>query len=250
MIGKKLYQSSAQQISSSTSRGYAKTLKSLKPLLSLRQSDFILDVGCGIGQLTILLNDYSPNIVGVDLSIKNLHEMKKRYRNLELVIADAEFLPFKISSFDKVFAFGVLEHVPNPFSALNEIARCLRKQGKLTMLQTYRLDKYQMMFHKLLYLLRLTKESVSSIEKEHINQFKPEIWEQQIKRCGLKLIAVFTTSIIPTFPFYYILSQIFPEFSEQYFNLPLIRNLDRWLKKKRVVAEKLALANIYISRSL
>lgn len=63
----------------------------------------VLDVGCYDGQF---LSDYNARLrVGVDLA------PVKKY-DIGIVAADASFLPFKIK-FDKIFAFDVLEHVPD-----------------------------------------------------------------------------------------------------------------------------------------
>lgn len=236
-----------QKLDWTTVSNYARTLKRLQPLLNLKMNDIILDVGCGAGHLAIPLLKYSANIIGVDISRDNIYHTKNLSENLEIVIADTERLPFRNASFTKVFSFGVLEHLPNPQVALKEIRRCLRYGGELSMLQTYQLDRYQIMWHRLLYKLRLTMNPVSSIEKQHINQFKPDVWRQLLTKDGLRLTTMIPTSILPTFPFYYVLSVIFPRLKKYYFNLPLLRRMDAWLRGKSTIARKLALAYIYIS---
>ena len=248
MVTKSFYQSrETQKLDWTTISGYARTLKRLQTLINLKMKDIILDVGCGAGHLAIPLLNYGANVIGMDISRYNIRHIKNLGKHLEIVIADAERLPFRNTSFDKVFAFGVLEHLPNPERALNEIRRCLGDEGKLSMLQTYRLDHYQIIWHRLLYKLRLTTNPVSSIEKEHINQFKPEVWRQLITKCGLTLTTVIPTSILPTLPFYYALSIIPPNLKNTYFNLPLLRSVDAWLKAKSAIADKLALAYMYVS---
>jgi len=248
MVKKRFYRDGeTQKLDWTTVSNYARTLKKLQPQINLKMNDIILDIGCGAGHLAIPLLKYSATVIGLDISRDNIVHIQKLGKNLEIVIADAEKLPFRNASFTKVFAFGVLEHLPNPEVALKEIRRCLRYGGKLTMLQTHRLDCYQIMWHRLLYKLQLTMNPVSSIEKQHINQFKPDVWKQLITQCGLKVTAMTPTSILPTFPFYYVLSVIFPRLKKYYFNLPLLRLMDAWLRGKSTIAGKLALAYIYVS---
>ncbi|MES1221327.1 MAG: methyltransferase domain-containing protein, partial [Bacteroidota bacterium] len=46
-------------------------------------------------------------------------------------VADAQALPFDDESFDYVFSFECLEHVPSPQKMLDEIFRVLKKGGKI-----------------------------------------------------------------------------------------------------------------------
>ena len=231
-----------QNLDPSIVRGYSSTLDRLQPYLRLDTSDAILDIGCGVGHLTIPLSSYSTNVVGVDISRHSISYVKNLAKGIEFVIADAEWLPFRNRSFTKIFAFAVLEHLPKVEVALEEICECLRPGGKLITLQSYRLDEYQDMWHRMLYRLRLVRNCVSSIKKQHISQLKPDGWKQLIgSRLGL--IAMIPTSILPTFPFYY----IFPHFKGQYFRLPFLRYLDSWLCNRTAIAGKLALAYVYIS---
>ena len=48
------------------------------------------------------------------------------------VLADAEYLPFKDGSFETVKASHVLEHLNNPFKAINEVLRVARKKALLS----------------------------------------------------------------------------------------------------------------------
>jgi len=55
--------------------------------------------------------------------------VKKRYKELKLIRADAHNLPFKNNSFDLVICTEVLEHVVNPEKVLGEIKRVLTNDG-------------------------------------------------------------------------------------------------------------------------
>ena len=46
-------------------------------------------------------------------------------------VSDIEKIPVKDNSFDIIICTEVLEHVPNPIGALKEMARILKKGGKL-----------------------------------------------------------------------------------------------------------------------
>ena len=86
----------------------------------------ILDVGCGTGLFFKLVVDKADSVVGIDSSKKLLLGARKhanRWGNVHLVQADADHLPFKADFFDVVFAFTVLQNMPNPVETLKELRR-------------------------------------------------------------------------------------------------------------------------------
>ena len=63
-------------------------------------------------------------VVGVDISRKLLLKAKEQARafpNVFVLQADADHLPFKDGFFDDVFAFTVLQNMPNPNETLSEL---------------------------------------------------------------------------------------------------------------------------------
>ena len=86
----------------------------------------VLDVGCGTGLFFSYIADEAETVVGVDISPKLLLQAKEHtraFRNVHLVHADADHLPFRDACFDAVFAFTVLQNMPNPLETLLEIER-------------------------------------------------------------------------------------------------------------------------------
>ena len=86
----------------------------------------VLDVGCGTGLLFSHVATEAQTVVGADISLKLLRQAKKRtqgFRNVHLVQADADHLPFKNNHFNIVFAFTVLQNLPKPLETLSEIKR-------------------------------------------------------------------------------------------------------------------------------
>ena len=77
---------------------------------------FILDLGCGPGEVSILLFNlltklgYRVRMVGVDLSINALQNfrdiLKDKTEDIWPALANASHLPFSIESFDVVVSFG------------------------------------------------------------------------------------------------------------------------------------------------
>lgn len=98
----------------------------------IKSQDFdgkwVLDYGCGVGQVGAFVRKDGAEVVGIDASYALLEEARKY---MLVVNADAEKLPFQDNSFDYVMAFMVLHIMPDLDAALREIYRVLRPEGKL-----------------------------------------------------------------------------------------------------------------------
>ncbi len=93
----------------------------------------LLDVGIGAGDLAALFNVKS--VTGVDISKSMLNECKKLHPNFKLVLGDAEKLPFEDDSFDVVCSRNLLQNFNNPTKAFKEMARVLKKRGRLIVVE-------------------------------------------------------------------------------------------------------------------
>ena len=91
----------------------------------------ILDVGCGTGKSTLLLNKKFGNVVGLDLSYFFLKETKSHNMALQLVTASAEKIPFRDEFYDIVASNSFIEHVPEVGIVINELIRIVKPKGYL-----------------------------------------------------------------------------------------------------------------------
>lgn len=66
----------------------------------------ILDIGCGTGFYTELLQASGYNAMGIDVSRVGLLKGRKRHPDLQLITGDASSMPFIHSSFDALFMNG------------------------------------------------------------------------------------------------------------------------------------------------
>lgn len=94
---------------------------------------YVLDVGCGTGLLFRYIAQEAVRIIGIDISKMLLFQAVKHakaLRKVDLIQADADHLPFRNSEFSTVFAFTVLQNMPNPLETLLEIYR-VSKHGAM-----------------------------------------------------------------------------------------------------------------------
>ena len=105
-------------------------LKMIEFLIKERKGSYILDVGCGSGIFSKIMqeNGYFP--IGLDISTVALE--KYLSNRLEGIAADVEnAMPIKDCSVDIVWLSEVIEHIKNYDNLLNEIYRVLKPGGKL-----------------------------------------------------------------------------------------------------------------------
>ncbi len=108
-------------------RKYIKALENIEVL----NAD-VLDVGCGSGLFFDEVTDKASLAIGVDISKKLLTKVTRRVaKNLHVIQADADHLPFRDGTFDAAFTFTVLQNMPKPVKTLAEIKRVTCKGGKM-----------------------------------------------------------------------------------------------------------------------
>jgi len=106
---------SKYQSSSGINDRHAKILRWLKAF-GLEKDDHILEIGCGVGQLTQLMAEYCRNghITAVDISPENIRLAKDRlasFKQVELLVDD--MMDAKLArTYDWVVFPDVLEHIP------------------------------------------------------------------------------------------------------------------------------------------
>ena len=82
----------------------------------------VLEVGSGAGYLQDVVQDYT----GLDIS-----PSAGRHYHKPFIAASATDMPFPDGTFDALWTINVLEHIPNPESALLEMRRVLKPGGVL-----------------------------------------------------------------------------------------------------------------------
>jgi SAM-dependent methyltransferase len=91
-----------------------------------------LDAGCGAGALAYALAPHVREVVGVDSSAELLAAARERApANCTFLEGDVTSLPFGWGEFDLVGCLRVLHHVRRPELVVAELARVMRRGGRL-----------------------------------------------------------------------------------------------------------------------
>jgi ubiquinone/menaquinone biosynthesis C-methylase UbiE len=123
-------------------------------LKHLKAYGSVLDAGCGTGHFLSNIAEEVEIAVGVDISIRLLLQAKEQARtfpNFHLVQADADYLPFIDACFNLVFAFTVLQNMPNPRETLMEIKRNAKRDALITVTglkKAFSLEAFRVLLQK------------------------------------------------------------------------------------------------------
>ena len=111
----------------------------INKIINPRKGDRILDIGCGVGYMIETFRQVAEvETVGLDISFESLSISKDNVGG-NFVLGNAEKLPFKNDSFDKLLIADVLEHIEDDHHALDEVCR-VGRDGAVLVISTPALE--------------------------------------------------------------------------------------------------------------
>jgi len=93
-------------------------------------SGLVLDVGCGMGRYAAVVSGMGATVVGLDPS-DAIQVAATRSPEAFFVQADIVPAPFPPRTFDLVYSFGVLHHLPDPLRGLHACFDLVRPGGAM-----------------------------------------------------------------------------------------------------------------------
>ena len=142
-----------------------------------RKGTRLLEIGSGMGHLVGSLED-SFETYGMDLNHWAVKQSKAVIQKTSLQTASAQELPFKDGAFNVVIIKHIVEHLPDPQKAINEIGRVTESGGTL-LLATPNLDS----------LLKPWKGDkwIGYQDPTHISLKRPAEWFSFIEDAGFQI---------------------------------------------------------------
>jgi dolichol-phosphate mannosyltransferase len=159
---------------------FIRNLRAKEAIHEIKKDAIVLDVGCG--KDCFLLRQVKDTIkfgYGIDKKIKS-------WKNNHLNITEFDFdnfvpFPFKDHFFDQVTSLAVLEHVYHPEFMVEQIYRCLKKDGQIILTTPSKAAKPVLEF--LAFKLRLIDEEEI---RDHKHYFSKQELLDLFKKIGFK----------------------------------------------------------------
>jgi 2-polyprenyl-3-methyl-5-hydroxy-6-metoxy-1,4-benzoquinol methylase len=173
-----------QLVAAGVPSGYPRTIAYLQP----QAGQWILDVGCGRGEIARTCARMGATAVGLDYSVAAVR-IAKQDGTSSVVQADAARLPFPSCSFDKTAFVEILEHLDDAHleSALCEIRRVLKPGGCVVGSTPNRWGAVLPVLSRWASTLGLTVRTATRDDPFHINVKNPLSTRRVLRRAGFRV---------------------------------------------------------------
>ncbi|MFL5803331.1 MAG: class I SAM-dependent methyltransferase [Roseiflexaceae bacterium] len=162
-----------------------------------------LDVGCGTGALsqTILQSVNPAGVQGIDRTAGYVAFARDQVRDprLRFDVGDASALPVESATYDAVVSGLMLNFVPQPHTAVSEMARAVRAGGMVAVYVWDYAGKMQLMRHFWNAASALDPAAVDLDEGRRFPICKPEPLRDLLQAAGLQEVAVRAIDIATDF---------------------------------------------------
>lgn len=144
----------------------------------------VVEIGCGYGPFLELCGETNTAIIGTDLSMYALGEIRRSHATWPLVAAEATRLPFGSGTVGTVVAFEVLEHLDAPQLTIDEMYRVTRAGGLVVATTPNPLGD-------------ILPGIDASKDPTHISVLPPEQWRRRFAAAGFSSTQVITAYQVP-----------------------------------------------------
>jgi ubiquinone/menaquinone biosynthesis C-methylase UbiE len=196
-------------------------------LLRPQKGEKILDVACGDGALSLKIAKRGCQVHGMDMST---YQTKRANilgckQDCHFLIADAEQLPYKSGSFNKIVCSSSLEHFSDDVKALREMNRVLKINGIVVLTTdslSYPMEDYLKKKHTIQYHV--------------VNYYNSDDISERFEQSGFRLLSTKYLLISPLTSFFY---KLFVKTHGKLYRQPLVLLLGDFLIPLLLISDKL-----------
>lgn len=150
-------------------------------ILGLRPDDVYLDISCGRGELVAMAQARGVRAHGMDISHAALQDGRGDLVENHFVVCDAEQLPYADGVFSVASNMGSLEHFEDMATAVREMARVLRANGRAFVLVP---NTFSLMTNIWIAL----RQGRTSTDNQPIQRYAArQEWQQLLEENGLRV---------------------------------------------------------------
>lgn len=153
----------------------------------------ILDIGCGVGDFSIMFAKMGAQITGIDISKKAIEKAKKRsikeHFSCDFLVTSIEDMNFPMQSFDIITSITVLQHISDKKLSLSvrKMVNSLKFGGYRYLLETAPISLNQNMINLEYQYFRTRNEWIELFEKTgaklHFEIMYPNFGLYLIRKC-------------------------------------------------------------------
>jgi ubiquinone/menaquinone biosynthesis C-methylase UbiE len=161
-------------------------------LRNIKKDDRILESGCGLARWVKKLHDMEYSCYGMEYSESTVNTVREVWPELDIIVGNVLYHPFKDNSFDAIISLGVVEHFEEgPHNVLSDIFRILQPGGigiiTVPCFNWIRKIKHPFSFRK--YAISLHQgETISRKKKFFEYRFTPEYFSSIVQSTGFEII--------------------------------------------------------------
>lgn len=157
-------------------------------ILTKKPNFSILDVGCGVGTISLYLASLGYRVKGLDVSARAIALAQAAQKDIGL--SHVQFvrgeLDHKKEKYDLVTCFEVIEHIENDLQFARDLAAKLRPGGHLLLSTPSRLN----------FLYRIGFYQKFDAEVGHLRRYTPTEISQLLQKAGLHVQKIASTESI------------------------------------------------------
>ena len=164
---------------------------SLRHLLGKPAGSKFLDLGCGVGEVSIVAAKCGFEVYALEIDKSQLFYERDRKVNLgiSLVIAEGGRLPFRKRSFDVIYCCHVLEHIADDSSVFYDMHRALKDDGLLLL-------SLPNIFNLSSEFKRKLKCKHPFISREHLREYKKDDLIVLLNNYGFHILGLKMTGFL------------------------------------------------------
>ena len=165
-------------------------VKKLQEISQLPPNKKVLEIGCGNGIGTRLIQEYfkPSEFIATEYDESLVEITKQKVKDLNVLIeqADATKFRFADNEFDAVVGLSVIHHIPNWEDALNELHRIIKPNG-LLIIKELSIDTFETFFGKI---------ARKFVEHPYNDMFRKDEFINYTKQKGFKLEVLMPHSML------------------------------------------------------
>jgi SAM-dependent methyltransferase len=99
--------------------------------INFSKCNLVIDIGAGAGKFSLIAAKKRVEVVAIDRDLYGLRRLKLKNNRVNIILADARYIPIKEDVFNAAFMMEVIDYIPELEMVLTECRRILKTGGSL-----------------------------------------------------------------------------------------------------------------------